>query len=269
MKKFMSILLTAMLSFTLVACSDAEKEAAIVTFKENVSTIEANNESIQAALDSLNAVIGSGEVPLDETVLSNAKQLAQDSKAKIVEVPDMPSKKEDIIAKNEELESVLDVTAIITSIQKSEEELTKSIAQMKQVTNPSEAFVVERLKTIDTITEVLACTEDNDPNGQLHKAGGYTSSVYFTSDMVDVVSNYLTGDSIEKGTDGGGCIEVYENVENAEKRNSYLGAFDGSVFSSGSHTVIGTCVVRTSDKLTASQQKELETNIINALIELK
>ena len=139
---------------------------------------------------------------------------------------------------------------------------------MKQVTNPSEDFVVERLKTVPSVTEVLAVTEDNDPNGQLHKDGGYTSAVYFSSDQVDAEDNFLEGDSIAKGTDGGGCVEVYETVDNANKRNDYLAAFDGSVFAGGSHKVVGTVVIRTSNILTATQQTDLETNVYNALTSL-
>lgn len=51
----------------------------------------------------------------------------------------------------------------------------------------------------------------------LHKAGGYTSAIFFTSDLVDTAANYIEdGDSIEKGTDGGGCIEVFETEEDAQ-----------------------------------------------------
>ena len=65
------------------------------------------------------------------------------------------------------------------------------------------------------------------------------------------------------------AAEVYETKEYAETRNAYLAGFDGTVFSSGSHTVCGTIVVRTSDKLTATQQQVLEDDIISALIELR
>ena len=74
---------------------------------------------------------------------------------------------------------------------------------------------------------------------------------------------------IDKGTDGGGAIEVYANVEDAESRDSYLAGFDGGVLASGSHTVVGTCVVRTSDELAASKQKELEAAVIGALTKLE
>ena len=40
------------------------------------------------------------------------------------------------------------------------------------------------------------------------------------------------------------------------------------VSSAGTHKVVGTVVVRTSNELTASQEGELEQNIINELIRL-
>lgn len=68
--------------------------------------------------------------------------------------------------------------------------------------------------------------------------------------------------SVLLGTLAGGCIEVYESAEDAEKRNSYLASFDGSGFlSSGYHEVLGTIVIRTSDKLIASRQKALTEDI--------
>lgn len=70
------------------------------------------------------------------------------------------------------------------------------------------------------------------------------------------------------GNDGGGAVEVYSTVEDAEKRNTYLGAFDGSIFASGSHEVVGTCLLRTSDKLTASQQQTLTQEVKDALMRL-
>ena len=97
---------------------------------------------------------------------------------------------------------------------------------------PTEAYVIKCLEKVPNVTGISAVTEDNDPNGNLNKAGGYTSP------------------------------------EDAEKRNTYLASFDGSIFASGSHSVIGTVVVRTSNELKASQQKEMEANIIAALIEI-
>ncbi len=74
---------------------------------------------------------------------------------------------------------------------------------------------------------------------------------------------------VEAGNDGGGCIEAYKTVKAAKARNQYLSALDSlGAFGPGSHKVVGTLVVRTSNQLTASQQKQLETNVVNALIKL-
>jgi hypothetical protein len=71
--------------------------------------------------------------------------------------------------------------------------------------------------------------------------------------------------AIDCGTDGGGCHEIYANAGDAKKRDDYLASFDGTAFSSGSHKVLGTVVIRTSSKLKASEQQALETAIVAAL----
>ena len=68
---------------------------------------------------------------------------------------------------------------------------------------------------------------------------------------------------------GGGGIEVYSTVEDAEKREEYLATYDGGIFASGTHTVVGTVVVRTSNELKASQQKEMEDKIIETLTHIE
>lgn len=124
--------------------------------------------------------------------------------------------------------------------------------------------MISCLKTVSGIVDISAATEDNDPNEHLNKAGGYTAAVYFSHRDIDQSS--VTGDTIiEKGTACGGQIEVYQTEEDANKRNTYLSSFDGSILSNGSHTVVGTVLIRTSDKLNASQQKELEKSIVAAL----
>ena len=111
-------------------------------------------------------------------------------------------------------------------------------------------------------------TEDNDPNGQFGKQGGYTAQVFFSLDMVDQNNVYGTT-IIDKGTDCGGSIEVYSTVEDAESRNSYLAGFDGSILASGYHEVVGTCIVRVSNELPASKQKEMSEMIIQRLTSLE
>ena len=128
--------------------------------------------------------------------------------------------------------------------------------------NPSIESVKEAIAGVESITSIEIVTEDNDPNGQLGKQGGYTGCLYFKSSLVTDETNES---AIQAGTDGGGSIEVYANKVDAEKRNEYLAVLDGTILSSGSHNVLGTLVIRTSNKLKAFQQTELETEIINAL----
>lgn len=130
--------------------------------------------------------------------------------------------------------------------------------------HPTEEYVMECLEKIPNVTEIEAVTEINDPQGLLNKAGGYTAHVYFALDAIDQSKVYGTS-LIDKGTAAGGSIEVYKNKRDANKRNEYLAVWDGNVFSSGSHTVYGTCVIRTSNHLTATNQKTMEENIIYAL----
>lgn len=99
-----------------------------------------------------------------------------------------------------------------------------------------------------------------------------TACVHFASDLVDQSKVYISdgySGIVGAGTDGGGAAEVYANVDDANKRNDYLSVFDGTILTSGSHDVVGTCVVRTSHLLTASQQKALEGEIADSLTKLE
>lgn len=270
MKKF-SLLLVLVLSFILcfTGCSNEEKEKATTDFNETVSTVEKNNSDIQTAISDLQALIDSENQPLDATTIDSATTVITEAKTKIIEIPQIPSKTEEIISATETLLKNADCSETLTRLQSANDALSKSIKQMQQVTDPKEAFIVERLTGLPNITGMEAVTEDNDPNGNLNKQGGYTATVYFASDLVD--QSEVFGETIvDKGTEAGGAIEVYATVADANKRNEYLASFDGAgMLNSGSHSVVGTVVIRTSDKLTATQQKEMEQNIYNNLIELK
>lgn len=267
MKKYFALLLSFVLAFGLTACSDAETEKAKSSFEKTASIVEKNNETINKDVKALQKLTKSKVKSLDETVLKTARETISQAKQQIVEVPECPSKKE----ANKKLKKKANKAEIIQALTDSKKAMKDSIAQRKQVTNPSESFVLERLNGIPNVSQALAVNEENDVNGMLHKAGGYTSAIFFTSDLVDTAANYIEdGDSIEKGTDGGGCIEVFETEEDAQKRDTYLSAFDGGgMLCSGSHKVVGTVIIRTSNYLTATQQNDITTNIMNSLIALK
>lgn len=263
----LGLALSLVLCFT--GCSNEEKEKATDDFKAAVSTVEKNNYEINTAISDLQALVDSKNPPLDNATIDNATTVITEARTKIVEIPEIPSKTEDIISATKGLLKNSNSSKTITKLQSSNDKLSTSIKQMQQVTNPSEAFIVERLTNLPNITGMEAVTEDNDPNGKLNKQGGYTATVYFASDLINQ-SDVYGKTIVDKGNEAGGTIEVYPTVEDANKRNEYLAEFDGAGFlSSGSHSVVGTVIIRTSDRLTASQQKEMEKNIYNSLIEIK
>lgn len=266
MKKILIVLVTLLL---LSGCQSEEKKKAIEDFNTSVQRIESMNTELNQEIEKAEQMILLGEKPLDESLITILETTTSLSKAEIVEIPEMPRKLEDIVSLTNELNSV-SFDEVLKKQRDAYDALDISIRQCKQVTNPSESFIIKRLNTIKAISGIDAATEDNDPNSHLHKQGGYTSDVFFSTSYLDQSKIYpYNGTIIEKGTDAGGSIEVYETIEEAESRNSYLGAFDGATgFSSGSHTVLETIVIRTSDELKASEQKELEQAIIEAFIRL-
>ena len=136
-----------------------------------------------------------------------------------------------------------------------------SVRIEQQITDPSEDFIIERLCTAPSVVNTAAVTEDYDPNGKLHKPGGYTSQIYFSTTLLPTSVSGVS--LIDAGTDCGGSIEVYANKDDAEKRNYYLAAFDGSILDSGSHVVIGSIIIRTSYRLTATNQQTLTQELID------
>lgn len=250
----------------LAGCDSDEVKSAKDSLNTEIERIEGQVADLQAEIESAEALAQTDEIPLDESVIPTLESAISQAKTVEFTAPKTPSGLEEINAEIDNLKAI-DYETDIQALKDSEQAVTDSIEQMKLVTNPSEAFVIERLQGVDGVGDISAVTEDNDPNGQLGKAGGYTATVYFTSPLVNQ-GNVYGSTVIEKGCDGGGAIEVYATVDDANKRNDYLGAFDGGILSSGSHNVVGTVVVRTSDELTASQQKQLEAAIVEALTRL-
>ncbi|SOC16482.1 outer membrane protein assembly factor BamD [Pseudobutyrivibrio ruminis] len=245
-------------------CSDMD--SAITAYEDAKTQLEALNAELQTKIDDATALTTSG-TPLDETLITTLETKISEAKAAKADVLDMPETAEEINQAAETMNAT-DYTTVMGNLDSAYTDLDTSIKQYALVDNPTEAFVIERLGNVEDIVDISAVTEDNDPNGHLGKAGGYTAQIYFSN--VNINQGSVSGSTvIEKGTDCGGSIEVYSSVEDATTRETYLAAFDGGIFASGSHTIVGTCLIRTSDKLTASQQKEFEAAIIEALTALE
>ena len=246
---------------------------AVEAYNVVVSDIQEKTDQLDGEIKKLQELVDNEDKPLDETTIDAAKEALKNAGASKIVIGEMPKATKDILSRTKELSTPVDYSDELTALSTAYTNLENSKKQYKQVVNPSEEFVVQRILTVDDVADARAVTEDQDPNGNLHKAGGYTSTIYFESKTVNQSDVYVSGKYadvlIDKGTDAGGAIEVYENVEDAEKRRDYLATYDGTIYANGTHTVIGTVLVRTSNELTATQQKELEQKVIDALTRLE
>jgi len=246
---------------SLTGCKSKEYKAAEASFQVAMSELEDKNAVLDTELTNARNLVNSDDKALDETLRPLLETAISDAKTQKVEIPEMAETADEINAQVTKMEAA-DYEDAIASLDAAYDALDLSIKQYALVNNPTEAYVIECLQKTNHVVDISAVTEDNDPNGHLGKQGGYTAQIYFSLDSID--QSRVSGETvIEKGTACGGSIEVYENEEDAKIRDDYLASFDGSILSNGYHTIIGTCVIRISDELPASQQKEM-TELIDA-----
>ncbi|MBU3876138.1 EbhA [Faecalicatena sp. AGMB00832] len=244
-------------------------DKAVIEFNSAANKVTELNSNLEQEISDAQSLLDSGEPPYDETTINDLTLAIADANASKRKIPEVPKKTDEIQKATSLLLEPLDYSSAITNIKEKKTALENSILQLKQITNPSGDFVIQRLQGINGISACQAVTEDHDLNGLLNKQGGYTATIYFSSPLIDQ-SQVYGNDIVDKGNDGGGAVEVYANQEDAAKRDAYLSSFDGAgVLNPGSHTVLGTLVLRTSSRLTATQQKDLTQKIADKLLELQ
>ena len=241
---------------------------AVMDFNKEKEVVEKKNNELNKEIENAQKSLDSNKQPLNEQTLTDLQIAISEAKETTRKTPDTPKKIEEVEKETMKLKQPLDYASEIKNLKDKTEAVENSFKQLAQITNSTEDFIILKLQQLADIGEIAPVTEENDPNGNLNKAGGYTATVYFSHKNVNK-EDIFGSDLIDKGTDAGGSIEVYPTEEDAYRRNDYLSGFDSSALSSGSHTVIGTLVVRTSDKLTATQQKELEKDLIKVLTSLE
>lgn len=252
-----------------------------------------NNELTNEIAD-LQEVVTYGGKPYDENTIIIANDAINQGKIAIQELPKREIKqvdeffflqvngimKQDSLVKEkiDILNRVLadtmvpDYTETIEIIDLSQVELENSIRQLAQVTAPSESFVLGRIMEIKDeagMVDVIALTEDTDPENLIGKSGWYTSKIIFRHKDVNhygLKNGLLTLNEV--GNPAGGCIETYATVEDAERRDAELESMEGTVRSPGEHFVCGTMVVRVSEDMKTSTQKILLEMIVNSLLRL-
>ena len=244
-------------------------DEAVSKFNAAAKQVTKSNTELEEAIASATAVLDSDGVPYDEATINDLTVAISEANTSKRKVPEIPEKTEEIKKVTKSLLKPLDYDSVIANLAEKQTALENSIAQMAQITNPSGDFVIQRLQGIEGISACQAVTEDHDPNGNLNKQGGYTATIYFSSPWINQDEVY-GGDIVDKGTECGGAVEVYASKEDAESRNAYLSNFDGAgILNPGSHVVLGTIVIRTSSKLTATQQNDLTQRVTDNLIKLE
>ena len=260
------VLLCFGIGYYLLVISPHQK--AVKSFNEVTTKIQKENRSLEETINASKKLLSSKDKPLDENLTVELKNEVSTAEKKKQVIPKI-KKTSDINKQVKSLKKPINYSTEIKNLKDKNQKYSTSVKQLKQITNPSNTFVESRLKEIDTISDVQSATEDNDPNQGLNKQGSCTAAVYFADNEV---TNPVAGaDLVAKGTDAGGCVEVYKTAEDAKKRNDYLSAFDGlpTVINPGSHYVYGTVVIRVAASLTASQQNTLTQKIYEKLTQLE
>lgn len=271
--------------------------AAADAYNSSLAVVEQANTELDAVIKSGETLLESGAIPFDNQCKVNLEQAIQAAtQARVPEVEQLPVYEEMTIPQDATDEQLREITETATSLTKQIEASVvpdplsspdyaeamslvqdtmaayeRSVRVQLQVTAPNDEFVMGCLKQIETVLALGAVSKSNDPNGLLGTEGGYIGCIYFSDSRVDKEKLDLKPSDynvIKMGNAGGGAIEVFATVEDAEARNEYLGTFDGTDLNPGSHCVIGTMVIRTSAHLTAEQQTELTNLIIELLTTL-
>ena len=270
----------------------------VAAYEEKSSQIAAENQKLTAVIDELQSIVSSGEKPYDPNAISVANTAINEGKIALIEIPKWEDKglkaaedynifqagtmkkdSESVKTYTTELTGIIesmqipDHTEVIEVVNKGKAALEFSIKQMKQVTCPSESFVLERITNIRDqagMTDVIALTEDNDPENYIGKAGWYTAKIIFRHKDVEhygLESGLLT--LSEVGNPAGGCVEVYRTEEDAQRRADELKSQEGTARSPGARVICGTMVIRVSDDLKTSYQQELLTLITNEMLRIE
>ncbi|NMC57921.1 MAG: EbhA [Candidatus Methanofastidiosa archaeon] len=264
------ILVTLVSSITYYYAIHIPHTRAVDRFKIQKDKVIEQTKPLKTSVSEANKLISQSKdkKPFKMETLSALKDSVKSCSTIINKIPSMPKNTDDINKETMKLKNWPNSDDKNTDLEEKIVNYRKSLKQQVQITNPSKEFIINKLIQVETITGEQAATEDNDTNGNLNKPGGYTNAIVFSSSLVtEVVEG---SDLIDKGTSAGGTIEVYANENDAKKRNNYLSSFDSLGFlNPGSHTVLGTLVIRTASSLTATQQKQLEQNITTRFLDVE
>lgn len=138
------------------------------------------------------------------------------------------------------------------------------------ITCPNTEDIINSIKNVNEISDIRSVSKETDINGLFEKEdGGYVGCIYFKKDSINSKLFKSTDNSIIRGTDGGGSIEIFESLDDAKERCDYLDEFDGTLLNSGSYALLGTMVIRTSYMLSDEEQYDLTDKIVRAITDIR
>ncbi|WP_276916267.1 hypothetical protein [Parvibacter caecicola] len=252
---------------TVVTTNFADYQKAVASYQRSAEALQERNEELDQAVASLQFLVNSGAQPLEPQLIADAQQLISEAKGAKDSVAPMPLTTDEIRTVTNKIRISGNYSQIIGRLNAAEDALEDSIALRELVVDPTASNVIERLRTVPHIIAAEAVTPENDPNGLLNQSEGYSSMVYFAYSLI--LQDKVYGDGVVgKGTSGGGSVEVYPTVELAEARNDYISQFDNTDLAPGYHEVVGSIVVRISDRLTPERQQKLADEVVEALTTL-
>ena len=290
---------------------DAETRAEI-SFEKAAEQVSEANEELEASIDLINRVIGLGGAPLDPATLDAAKAAVEKAESALVPVPTLSgvigqtgeftpgirdikgiiaqtallNKYTELLGNASSALGTPDYSEVTALLEQAQKDLEDSIDLRVKITDPNAQSVISALKSVSGIISAEAATEDNDPFAMLGTEDGYTSCIFFESDLVpaELPEEEAAEEPDENAegenppdeeasepeaeapkaltTEAGGAIEVYETAELAQSRDEALTKTANADF----HTVFGSMVIRLSPKLSAIQQQELLEAIEAALL---
>lgn len=170
----------------------------ITAFDEAKSLLDDKNAELDKAISEANDLVNGENTALDESLRSLLETKISETKAIKITAPTMAETVKEIDTQTTEMNTT-DYSDALKSLNEAYTAFNNSVKQYELVNNPAESYVIKCLEKVEHVIGISAVTEDNDPNGHLGKAGGYTATVYFTCDWVNQ-ANVIGNTIIDKGS---------------------------------------------------------------------
>lgn len=127
-------------------------QRAVDSFNNAASGLESRNAEVNAAIEELQNLQSGSDKPLDESLYETASNVIGQAQAVKESVPEMPFATEEITSKAEQINEMGHYDDQLKALNETKTVFADSIAQLKQVTAPSESFVVQRITGLSNVT---------------------------------------------------------------------------------------------------------------------